>query len=185
MLYLVYLFLAAIVLRIVVNLSKYMQSRYFFEGYKGYVTGTEEFNLLQHKSQILQLFKGAGVKDSYVSYVQPVGYGYIGTGNISVFQNLGNARQDIAFCVFTFFEESIGTYRRRMWESLNPLFWIDSLINLPRNLLAYLGVPPESVITRILQLVYWLAATVSGFIFAIYRPDIEAIVRTWISQIVP
>ena len=87
-------------------------------------------------------------------------------------------REDIVRITLGMFHRAIGVYRSRMIETINPLYWIETIIFLPRQILNYLGVTPESVIIKIAQLIYWLAA----FVFGIYRFEVEEFVRGLLSK---
>jgi hypothetical protein len=108
-----------------------------------------------------------------VPVVEPVGFGYIQTGNAPVFTNLTNKRKDIALHVIDLFYRAKGVYKDRMLEAFNPLFWIMFLVNLPENLFSYLGFPTENVFSRIIQLFYWVAVTVIGLILVTYETEIS------------
>lgn len=43
----------------------------------------------------------------------------------------------------------------KIMENFNPFFWIDIVINLPKNILTYLGVQPDKIIVKLLQLIWW------------------------------
>jgi hypothetical protein len=71
-----------------------------------------------------------------------------------------------------------------MWESLSPLFWLESLINLPKKLLAYLGVPPENVVIKIARVIWWAAGVVFGSIYLLYRSELDAHIKNWLEKLI-
>jgi hypothetical protein len=184
MINLLYLFLVIVGLKLLINLSKYIQCKRYRDKYFLWLAGSKkELLLVEHKSQVIKLFKDAGVKDNVVGVAQPLGYGQIQVGGTSVFANFPHRREDIVKFTFNMFGEAIGVYRSRTLEAFNPLYWIEFIINLPKHSLSYLGVSPESVVIKIFQLIYWIAGVVVGFLFALYRPEIEKLVRDFISKL--
>lgn len=115
--------------------------------------------------------------------MEPLGYVYVRTGGASIFQNFPNAREDYAHSVVRMFHQATGVYRSRMIETFNPLYWIEAVINLPKQLLNYLGLPSESIVIKIAQLMWWIAGAVFGFVYALYRPELEAVIKNWLGKV--
>lgn len=184
MMNLLYIFLVVLFLKVTVNASKYIQCKRYLEKYLDWIE-KPDWNLIEHKSKVINLFQGAGVPDSFAGVVEPMGFGQIRTANVSVMANFPNQREDFFFSTRAMFHQAIGVYRSRMIEAINPLYWIEFIINLPRQVLGYLGVAPESLVTKISQLIYWVIAAIFTFTFALYRSNIEQLVRDWLSKIVP
>ena len=186
MINLLYLFLGIVGLKLFINLSKYIQCKRYRNKYSRWLQGSkEELSLFEHKSQVIKLFKDAGVKDSAVGVAQPVGYGQIRLGNASVFANFPHRREDIVVSTLRMFSEAVGVYRSRTLEAFNPLYWIEFIRNLPRHILSYLGVSSESVVIKIFQLIYWIVGAVFSFLVALYKPEIEKLVRDLMSKLTP
>jgi hypothetical protein len=99
-----------------------------------------------------------------------------------VFRNLSNRREDVVMLIVSMFHKAMGVYKSRMWETINPLYWIESIIFLPRQLFTYLRVPPESVLIKLGQAIYWLLCIAAGLIYGIYKPDVEQLVRGWLAR---
>lgn len=121
------------------------------------------------KAEVIELFKRAGIRDRAIPEIELLGYGKAVPYNASAFNSYPNVRKKF-FIVYTLmFDESIGTFKRRIKESINPLYWIDLIIFAPKKILDYLELDPKSRSTKILNLVltfvYWLL----GFIFAIFK----------------
>lgn len=92
---------------------------------------------------------------------------------VSVFANFPNSREDFAAPLLAMFLESIGTYRARMLESLNPLYWIEAIVYLPRTVMGYLDLPTKGTGIKILQLVWWIVCAASTTALALYTPEIR------------
>jgi hypothetical protein len=184
MINLLYLFLAIALFKLLVNFSRYIKCKHYLNKYLDWlIDHTSE--MVGHKSQVIKLFQDAGVEDSYRVVVEPLGFRQIQTAKVSVWANFPNSEEYFAVLTTRMFHQAIGAYRSRVLETFNPLYWIEFVINLPRQALSYLGVSPESATIKIAQLAYWVVGAVFGFLFALYKPEIEKLVRDWIDKLVP
>jgi hypothetical protein len=183
MMYVVCLFVVIFAVKFLNNASAFLQCKFFYNIYKKFIIDDEWQKITSHQQKIISLFKNAGLEDILVPVVEPAGFGYIQTGNGSVFTNLTNKRKDIASHVIDLFYRAKGVYKDRMLEAFNPLFWIMFLVNLPENLFSYLGFSTENVFSRIIQLFYWGAATVTGLIVVTYETEISSTIRSWVDAL--
>jgi len=164
-------------IRFLINLSRYLQCWNYLEEYKQYIEGGG-WKIVENSLQIIKLFQDAGVEDTTVSHIEEIGYGHLQSFRPSVFRNISNKREDIVRHVLAMFHQAMGSYRSRMYETINPIFWIESLIFLPRQLLKYLGVSPESLPSKILQVIYW----VLGVLVGVYETELGTLLKDWISK---
>jgi hypothetical protein len=110
--------------------------------------------------QIRKLFEDAGLKDSRTSRMEDAGLGMAKTYTLSIYDNIAVIDPDIIPRVHQKFEESIGIYRRRMFDSINPLFWLEVVYKLPENIFKQFGVSPSNNIVKVFQIIYWLASLI-------------------------
>jgi len=186
MINLLYLFLVAVVLKLLINLAKYIQCKRYRNKYSRWLAHPKrELSFPEYRSQVIKLFRDAGISDSYLPSAEFVGYGQVATGSASVFKNFPHNRADMVQATARMFDEAVGVYRSRVLETFNPLYWIEFIINLPKHILSYLGVSSESVVIKIFQLIYWIVIAVFGFLIALYKPEIEKFVRDLISKLAP
>lgn len=164
-------------LRFVLNFSKYLRTRWYYWRYKKWLSSSQGMKLRESSGQVVKLFKEAGVKDSHVSVAQHIGFGKLSIKEVSVFANFPNSREDFAAPFLAMFLQAIGTYRARMFESLNPLYWIEAVIYLPRTVLCYLDLPAEGTGAKILQLAWWIAGAVSTTALALYAREIRTFIE--------
>ena len=176
------IFSVIILIKVLINFQKYFRCKLLFRKYKTYMKNPE-WEFLEFQPQIVSLLKDAGIEDSMVTVVQPIGYGNLQSSHVSVFSNISNRRSDVVGMVQGKFHQALGVYRSRIFESVNPLYWIEFFINLPKRLLTYIGVPAESIVIKILQLLYWVIALIVGFVFGIYKPDLELLIKNWINNL--
>jgi hypothetical protein len=177
---LLYILIAILAIRLILNLSKYIRAKRYYDEYLKWLGVHRTSKLLEKRAQVVALLKDAGVDDSYVGFAQPVGFMQIQTGNASVFDNFPSAREDIATIANTMLLQAIGTFRSRIWQTFNPLFWIEFLIYLPRHAFKYLGVSPDGVVVKLAQIVWWIACAVFSFLYALYKPELELLIKTWL-----
>lgn len=141
--------------RLVSNASALIRINHYSEKYEAYLRQSDK-GFDEYTTAVVQLFKLAGMTDRQVPFVQPMGYGQLLQGHTSLFSNMSNRREDVVANMLMCFSEAKGTFKHRIFENLSPIFWINQLLFLPQAILAYLGVKPESVIVKLLQLLYWI-----------------------------
>jgi len=186
MLNLIYIFLIIVVIKFLLNLPKYFQCKYYLNKYHDYLSNDNNgWDFVESKPNVVKLIKGAGVNDSTLPIVTPIGYGKLMTANVSVFDNLTSKRVDVVEMTLSLLHQAIGVYRLRMFETFNPLYWIEFVLNLPKEILVFLGVSTESLVLKIAQLLYWGAGLIVAFLLTLYRVELETFVRDWISRLAP
>ncbi len=168
-------FLAVLFIRFIIIFSKYIQCKHYFDEYKKFIEDGG-WQVTESSLQIIKLFRDAGVEDTTVSHVEEIGYGHLQSYRPSVFRNISNKRVDIVNIVLAMFHKAIGTYRNQMIETINPIFWIETVIFLPRQFLSYLGVSPDNLASKILQTLYWLF----GVLFGLYKIELATFLKDWI-----
>ncbi len=87
--------------------------------------------------------------------------------------NIGNNREDVVGMTQAMFHKSIGIYRSRMIDAINPIYWIEFVIYLPKNVFQYVGASPESTLVKSTQIIYWLVAGIVGFLFSVFGDEIN------------
>jgi len=183
---LLHFIVAIALLRVLVNGYKYILCHLYRSKYRQYLTDPEQaWQWVEVMHQVLELFKDAGIEDVSRSVVESTGYGYIKHTEGWLFDNLACQSEDIVGLVYVMFHRAMGVYRSRVLETFNPFYWIEVAINLPKRVLGYLGVSPESAVTRAIQLVYWAVALVTTFLYGLYKREIDQLVRGWISKLTP
>lgn len=184
MINLLYIFLALVIIKLVINLNKYYQCKRYLNKYHNWRANTDpDWQLVENKSNVIKLFKDAGLEDSIFSFETPVGLSHVGVRDASFFDNFPNNRIDIVRRTDAYFHQAIGIYRSRMLELFNPNYWIEFIIYLPRQVFNYLGISHESVILKVFQLLYWLIVAVITILYALYSPEINILGRDWINKV--
>jgi hypothetical protein len=150
-------------LKLIVNCQRYIRTRIYFKRYKKYIEDpTWDFH--EYKHQFIKLFKDAGINDSLVPVVNPVGMGLVQTANVSFFSNVNITREDIVNLMIKSFHEAIGVYRSRIIETFNPLFWLEFVVFLPMKIFKYLSLNVEKRGYKVIQVIYWLFSILIGLV---------------------
>ena len=66
--------------------------------------------------------------------------------------------------------EAKGIFKERILETFNPIYWIESAIFLPKHTLMYLGIKPDNIILKLLQLAWFILAGAYSLLLVLY-PD--------------
>ncbi len=170
-----------LLLKFVLNLARFVRMKRYLEKYKKWHSTRDE-KFLESKSQVVRLVRDAGVSDQRISVSEHVGYGNLRVTEASVMDNFPHLSQDMSSAAQRLMREAIGTYRARMRETFNPLYWIEYLVYLPREVLDYLGVPAESIFVKVLQIVWWAIGTILSLLYVVYRPEIRVLIERWITS---
>ncbi len=131
--------------------------------------------ILTYKIEILRLFEKANIKDSNIPVTQPTGYGQIINTYVSIQHNLFLKGPVFAHAVDMFLAAS-GVYRERIKECFSPKYWVDQILLLPKNLLNYLGLNADSIIIKIINIIYWFLIP----LFLLWRDEFIA----WIKSLI-
>jgi hypothetical protein len=163
-------------IRFLLNISKYyylkkviLKQNIFFVGKVADANETQKDNSInaanwisEHQIEIRKVVMNTGVGDQITSYMEPLGLGHTQQQSISALDNLSFLNIDIMKTGREIVNRAKGYYRIQAMKSFNPLFWIEFVLFLPKELLKYLGVDSKakigSLITNIFQIIYWIAS---------------------------
>lgn len=153
--YLFFGFAFAFAYKIVVNVSALFRLNFYRRKYDDFLSNRiTDFN--EYAPAIRKLFKDAGIKDAWIPFVQPAGYGMLSKGNASFFSNLATTNGQCVELMIRGLSEAKGSFKGRLLEAFSPLYWANCVIYLPRKILEYLGLDTSGITCRILQIIYWL-----------------------------
>lgn len=141
------------------NIFKLIRCIKLANEYNQFLRGSDSNNVYHSTQEVKSLILGAGVEDMVVPVMQPAGFGMVHSMKPSVLGQYPSNDVRFAYSTIRMFEQAIGVYKHRIYETINPLYWIDLIIWLPRNFLNYLGITVTSVgsklICSIFQIIYW------------------------------
>jgi hypothetical protein len=78
----------------------------------------------------------------------------------------------------------LGIYRSRILETFNPLYWVEFVVCLPKHIITYLGVSPESTVIRIVQVLYWVFAPFLSLLYALFKAEIDQFLKDLITSLI-
>ena len=178
----IYVLLTVALIKVYINTSKYIQVNRYYEKYKRWLQG-ENIYLRRNHHQVIKLFKDAGIQDTIFPLVEPLGLGQIATTNVSVFNNFPNATEAMGKATIGKFEQAIGVYHSRVFDTISPLYWIETILFIPKNAFNYLGLDSESILIKIFQLIYWFVGGMLTLIYSVYTNEINAAIRAIIEKL--
>lgn len=159
-----YIFIVVIALKVIYNLRNYIWIKIYFFRYRTYIKEQQGWYIQKNRQKIIELFKKANLRDNIFPHVEPVGFGYV-----SLYENICFFREDIITLMFKYFNEAEGVFKQRIFESFSPFYWVESILNLPKIILEYLGVKPENLIIKIFQIIWWLIMFVSTIVYYLMK----------------
>lgn len=158
-------------LRVIYNLYNFWLTKYYYKKYVEFVKNSKSWFVREHKQKIVSLFERAGIEDCTLPNTELAGYGFVRTGNFSVFRNISILREDVVTVINGNFHEAIGVYKQRIIDTFNPFYWIESFFQLPTSILKYIGLKPQSIIVKILQILWWLIVAVSTVVGIVFNSE--------------
>lgn len=169
-----------IIIHAIYNLINFLRYNSIYKNFFGMFCDniTIRDKCLSQKNTVINYIKLAGVSDKKIPYSQPLGYGYIVSGKTSVLENITNSRQDIVSASYELLLEAKGNYWSRFINSINPFYWLRIIFFIPKYLLSYLGVPTDSIIIKILQILYWLIGIIFTFLISVYPNEIQDFINS-------
>lgn len=119
--------------------------------------------LRESKSRVLILFSSAGVPDKKVPFHQIVGDCDC-TGLVSVFSEYPSAADPFSYYALEAFDVSIGVFKQRMVDSLNPLYWLSLIVYAPSRFFALCGTSSDNAAVKVIQALYWVLSAAVAFL---------------------
>lgn len=140
---------------------------------------TPDASFAIHEAAVKRLFQRAKIKDVSLSYCEPVGYGKLRTGSVSLFNNMGSTRDDAVFAMRQCFLKAEGVFQENLSECFSPLYWIRTIIFLPNRICEYFGGTEDQVLAKVLQLVYWVLVPIA----LVWRDSLYLFIRQLMNQL--
>lgn len=137
------------------------------------------WNFTHKAAEIRDLFERAGVINQTFTNMEPVGYNHIQPRHAEMFSNIPTINKEIQAHVIAAFHEAIGVFEKRRRDAVNPLLWIETLLNLPASIIKYLGVKPRSVLPRLANVIVWICGVIGFLIELPAFSDLQATISGW------
>lgn len=167
----VILFISAILIKAILNGYRFWRLRALERDYQDYIRAfenqTASWDFHEKTSEIRELLINAGQHSSEIPGIENLGVGFVQV-SIDVFDNMTANDQRVATFMLSAFKGAIGVYRKRIYDSFNPIYWIEFLIFLPQNIIEYiLGKNANEVprwLIRFFNVVYWIVTLIASII---------------------
>lgn len=174
-----YVFLAIFLYKLLSNIISYFNNSRLYKIWKSFFLNDNN-HAVTYTSQIVSNFKKAGIKNSTHPITIPTGHNYVANTKYSYFDNIFMKSPQTLPIISEFFLQAQGIYRKRIFESFNPLYWIELIIFLPKNIIAYFGLNTDSIFTKIFQLIFWI---IDSIIIVYYRDEIAFYIQNLINNL--
>ena len=130
-------------------------------------------NMNLYRQEVLSLFEKAHIKDIKIPVSECIGNRQIANATVSAFSMFPSLRPAFSSTALNMFEEAEGVFRKNMFDSINPLYWIDLILFLPKTLLSYLGISSKTsgykICNVLLTFIWW----VFGVFLVYYKPQLQ------------
>ncbi|MBN2602612.1 MAG: hypothetical protein JXA91_00580 [Candidatus Thermoplasmatota archaeon] len=178
MIRLLYIFLFVVFCKIILNLSKYLEIKSLFRKYEKYngsdpLTTPSTIDFISHQQRIKKLFRDANLENPSVPIYESVFLGPLFPSRVSVFENMQYTREDVVVHIKMLFYQAEGVFLQRIKEAINPIYWLETLIYLPKKIFIYLGIPIDRWFVKISIFVWWVFITLGNILYVIYKPEID------------
>lgn len=139
-------------------------------------------NFPTYKNEIISLFKKAGIKNVEIPTAQAIGFNRIASFNADIFTNFPSQNPDIIQGAFRMFYEAEGIYRQRIFETISPMYWVDTILFAPKKILQYLGFDENKTMFKtcniLLTFIWWFI----GVLVTFYGREINKLITILLSQ---
>ncbi len=143
-----------------INCIRFYRTSHIYKEYNLWIEGKPN-RFVESSEEAISLFQKAGLKNIYITVIESFGPSGGRPINIRLFENL--TKYDIHTTQITrdYFLKALGVFNRRCINCLNPLYWIEFILFLPKHLASFFNAKPESITTKIFQVVWWLLAPIA------------------------
>ena len=124
--------------------------------------------ITENQIEIKKLILKCGLKDPKESIMKPMGLNFARSASVSTLDNLLYVNEKIMEWGRDLIKKAKGHYRRQAYLSLNPIFWVEFLLFLPKEIINYLNTEKESKtkssVINIFQILYWLGYLIIAYL---------------------
>jgi hypothetical protein len=117
--------------------------------------------LMSNITEIKRLVKRAGLSEPVISFMEAKGYGFVGQESLNVFDNILFLNVNVQNNVSHVLHVAKGHYFNQVKNSINPIYWVEVLFFLPKEMVNASGFVANTKLSEVLvnigQIVYWIA----------------------------
>ena len=165
------LVLFVILLKFSLNLQNYLRIKKLHNCFLDFIHGKQN-NMQMYSQEVLELFKKAHIPDKKIPVSEHIGTQIV-SAVISIQSMFPSTRAEFAAETLCMFESAEGVFHKNMMDSFNPLYWIELLVFLPKKLLAYIGLNPETIAFRLcnalITFIWWVFVAAWAF----FKPQLQ------------
>jgi len=114
--------------------------------------------------QIKKVVENSSVSDYTNTYMEPVGYGHVQQKTMHALDNILYKNTDILMQARDVLQSTKGYYKVESFKCIKPIYWIEFIVFLPREIVNYFGDIDESksstFFIKIIQVIYWLISII-------------------------
>jgi hypothetical protein len=136
-----------------------------------------------YTQDITKLLKQAKVNDIIIPISQRISGNQTVTTRSSVINNIISHHVQITLHAVDLFDSAIGYYRSAYKEAFNPLFWIETLVFLPRSIMSYIGIDNDKLSSKALNVIFtafwWLTCT----FLAYFKSEIINLIQAFLQKL--
>ena len=167
------------VLLLIDGAYSFWQLNKLYQRYVFWIRGNTTVNIARDRSALHKLIAHAGISERVVPRLHHLGYGRAYQVELGVIDQFPSNDPEMVEASTLLIQFALGVYRDRMKNAFNPLWWLDTLIFLPRAVLTYLNISAESIIVRVGQLAWWAG----GLLLVAYKTEILHQIRNVIAYL--
>lgn len=158
------IFLGIVVVRVIINSYRLVRTRYLFSLYMTWRKGRVA-PIVEKKGEIISLWNQANVCNFNLPRLDNTERSKILNHYEKLILSFPSIYEDMDCATQDAFHQTIGTYRKRIYDAINPFEWIILIVFLPQRVLASIGITKQKVLITIVQGLYWI----SGIVFSVAR----------------
>lgn len=160
------------IVMLIINTYQLVRVKSLHKEYREYVqmlaNGNPTWDFIRRPPEIKDLFAKADVGTPKIPRTEPLGLGQIININLDVVDNMAKNDREVIHIMFHLFHLAEGTFLFRIRQSINPIYWLETIIFLPSIILGFVGLPQTSVISKTANAIMWIFGAL-GFVFSL--PD--------------
>lgn len=146
-----FLFVFIIMLKLVLNVGRYILTLYYYRKFKKH-----DINILKYSASVGILFDTAKTQQLVLMSDRRCSYR----------DRISNVLDDSEnfFMIDRVFQRTLGVFRTRILQSVNPFYWIF----LPSHIFFSLGISINNVLLSISNILFWFLSAVAGYFLEIF-----------------
>lgn len=174
--YILAFFLCCMVYKALKNLVCFLRLKHLAKMYRQWIASGKPLEFTTYKSEIVRLLKGADVKDTFIPHLQNAGYGHLASMTVSVYDNFLATNAGIIENANIKLDEAIGEYRRRIFEAIYPVYWIDAIFLWPKNALLFFGMKADKIAFKLLSVILTGIWWALGLVLAVFQEQLNVVI---------